>query len=595
MPTTLAQSSSVGNDQSSDMKIDSKPAALSFKLPQAGQQEIRPPLTPATEVDLQKSCAILVQSTGYSRSFKNAVNSTAMMSSQRRGNGTMPVTRSHGRTPSKAGSRTPVGRVAKPGGGSGGHRRGGSSTAGYAKTSASSKYVPPRRPAPEKALPVARRVKMKNEDKGVEEEEVVKERAGSETRSIEKNSKVMMDKERKSSDGSSMEDASRTEKNKMGVKKLVTAMTGYIRPHDSSSQLEAQSSPISNAEDSSCSPSREKSTIAGTLQVKSSRRRDGTTYVEALPEHLHTKAGSDEERRHGELKRSVSKRLGYAMKEYVKPPHVDRFTPEPLHTASTTSSKEEQKKADQKKHRVTKAMREYVRPSPIDISHAAIAEEGASQAPKPEKTPKSAKSQPAVSEKPTSPITKDTQKPSPTTTTDPQKSPIDATLSKPPQANSHGHHNPFRLIHNYVKPSRTDPALTLQTNIPQAPTHFSPVLPSERKPLTPQNSQPSMPYVPPKIRPRGQTIPSENTALSMDTVVPTLPPVPRQGPIFGGGYPVKQQQQDASLGVPTSPKDKENRGPVSPGFFGRNPAGGGFRIHFSHFLNKQRGDGHITT
>lgn len=532
------------------MKLSSPPAALSFKLPNTDHQELRPPLTPSTEVDLQKSCAKLVQSAGYSRSFPTNSTNT---NTQRRVNGTIPVIRNHARTPSKNGNKTAAA----------GHRRGGP-TVRYEKTVAS-RYVPPRRPAPEKALPVARRVKVKKEEGSEEEKEGTVDEV--ENLYIERRS---TEKETKSSDGSSVEEA----KSKKGVKKLVNVMTGYIRSHD----ISPHSSLAASTEGS---PSREKSNQWETLQVKSSKRKDGTTYIEALPEHLHTKtSGSDEDRKNTELKRNISKRLGHAMKEYVKPPHVDRFTPEPLHGVSTASPKEDSKKAEQKKYRVTKAMREYVKPSPIDITISE--EEPPSQTSKPgnEKTPKSTKPSPII-EKPTSPAL---------TAKDLQKSSTEPTPSKPATTNSHSHHNPFRLLHDYVKPSMTD-LPPLQTNIPQASTHLSPILPSERRPLTPQRSQPSMHYVPPKIRPRGKTLPSDDNKPSPDPTSPNIPSTTtRQGPIFGGGYPVKQDLLTTT--TPVGGKDKENRGPVPPGFFGRNPGGSGFRIHFSNFLNKQRSDGY---
>ncbi|KAF3123358.1 hypothetical protein TWF569_001731 [Orbilia oligospora] len=605
-------------DISPTMKLttSSPPTALSFKTqdPNSNTQELRPPLTPATEVDLQKSCAILVQSTGYSRSFKDAINSSASKytttttTTQRRGNGTIPVVRSHNRASSKSGSRTPVGRVVKTGSSSNsaGHRRNGS-TVRYEKTS-TSKYVPPRRPAPEKALPVARRVKVKREGIGGSEEEgssssmVVKGKG-----QLENREKKSMDtiKEAKSSDGSSVEETrtATTEKNKkVGVKKLVNVMTGYIRQHEASSQpaMESQSSPSMSNE---VSPLKEKSNPWESLQVKSSKRKDGTTYIEAIPEHLQTKTSSDEEGKHTGLKRSVSKRLGNAVKEYVKPPHVDRFTPEPLHPISPISKEESKKTEQQKKYRVTKAMREYVRPSPTDISNVTIEEEeqnSSSQTSKPERTSKSIPAKPPSSvEKSTSPtlatMTKDK---------DLQKASTEPTSSKQATANNHSHHNPFRLLHEYVKPSMTEPP-TLQTNIPQAPIHLSPILPSERKPLTTQRSQPSMPYVPPKIRPRGKTLPLDDNPLSPKPTSPSNPSTvadaaaaaaaTRQGPIFGGGYPAKQDIIATTTTTTTSTagsKDKENRGPISPGFFGRNPGGSGFRIHFSHFLNKQRSDGY---
>ncbi|KAK6343046.1 hypothetical protein TWF718_008423 [Orbilia javanica] len=570
MPTAPAHSSSIGKDQSSDMKpANSKPAALSFKILEPGQQEIRPPLTPATEVDLQKSCAILVQSTRYSRSFKDAVNSTSATAttSQRRSSGTVPVVRSHGRTPSKSGSKTPVGRVVKSS--AAGSRRNGSTVKYDRALMSSSNYVPPRRPAPEKVLPVARRVKMKKEDGGSEEEKEVAVFRGKrevESRHIERKP---AEKEMKSSDGSSLDEA----KNKKGVKKLVNVMTGYIRPHDVAPQTttESQSSPAS----SEVSPSKEKPSPWETLQTKPSKRKNEVTFVEALPEQVPTKSGSDEEKKNTGLKRNISKRLGHAVKDYVKPPHIDRFTPEPLHSVSS-ASKEEQKKAEQKKHRVTKAMREYVKPSPLDAPSAMIEEKEPVQSAKTEKTVKSAKPLPIV-EKPTSPTTKDLRKASP-----------EPAPSKPAASNGHSHHNPFRLLHEYVKPSMTDPPV-LRTNVPQASASLSPVLPSERRPLTPRGSQPSMPYVPPKIRPRGKTPTSDDDKASPDQTAPTSPSITtRQGPIFGGGYPVKQDV----LTTTAAPRDEENRGPVSPGFFGRNPGGSGFRIHFSHFLHKQRGDGY---
>ncbi|EGX49417.1 hypothetical protein AOL_s00078g450 [Orbilia oligospora ATCC 24927] len=617
------------------LTTSSPPTALSFKTQDPNSnniQELVPPLTPATEVDLQKSCARLVQSTGYSRSFKDAINSSAsknatttMTTTQRRGNGTIPVVRSYNRaaassSSSKSGSRTPVGRVVKTGSSSSsaGHRRNGS-TVRYEKTS-TSKYVPPRRPAPEKALPVARRVRVKREDIGGSEEEgsssstVVKEKG-----QLENREKKSMDtiKEAKSSDGSSVEETrtATTEKNKkVGVKKLVNVMTGYIRQHEASSQpaMESQSSPSMSNE---VSPLKEKSNPWESLQIKSSKRKDGTTYIEAIPEHLQTKTSSDEEGKHTGLKRSVSKRLGNAVKEYVKPPHVDRFTPEPLHPISPTSKEESKKTEQQKKYRVTKAMREYVRPSPTDISNVTIEEEGqppSSQTSKPERTSKYIPAKPpSPVEKPTSPTlttTKDKKPTSPTIATtkdkDLQKASTESTTSKQPTANNHSHHNPFRLLHDYVKPSMTE-LPTLQTNIPQAPTHLSPILPSERKPLTTQRSQPSMPYVPPKIRPRGKTLPLDDNPLSPKPTSPNNPSTvaaaaaaaTRQGPIFGGGYPAKQDIIATTTTTTTTTstagsKDKENRGPISPGFFGRNPGGSGFRIHFSHFLNKQRSDGY---
>ncbi|KAK6505750.1 hypothetical protein TWF481_007642 [Arthrobotrys musiformis] len=573
MPTTLAHSSSIGNDRSKSDLDTSKPAALSFKILEAGQQEIRPPLTPATEVDLQKSCAILVQSTGYSRSLKDA-SSSSNTTAQRRGNGTIPVRSTHGRTQSRSrGSRTPVGRVAKAS--AVGHRRNGSLTAtGKHEKASVSGYVPPRRPAPEKVLPVARRVKMKK-DAIPEEEEKESEMNESESQDIEKRSKSVEAKS--SSDGMVIEEA-RVEKNKKGVKKLVNVMTGYIRPHDTAS---SQSPPTASNE---VSPSRERTNPWEALQVKSSRRKDGANYVEALPEHLHTKPTSDEEKKNGELKRSVSKRLGNAVKEYVKPPHIDRFTPEPLPTAPA-SSKEEARKGEQKKHRAAKTMREYVRPSSTEISNATIEEEDPAQASKPQRTPKSptrpprsAKSlpAPATTEKKNHPIARDIQKAS-----------TETTPPKPATSGGHGHHNPFRLIHDYVKPSMTDP-LTLQTNTLQASSHLSPASPSERRPLTQHALQPSAPYIPPKIRPRGKTLPLGDNTLSPDAAASGIPPPTRQGPIFGGGYPVKQDL----LTTEATAKDKENRGPVSPGFFGRSPGVGGFRIHFSHFLHKQRSDGY---
>ncbi|KAK6504363.1 hypothetical protein TWF506_002564 [Arthrobotrys conoides] len=604
MPTTLAHSSFNGRDQScSDGNVDkiptptmklttSPPTALSFKIPPDQFQntdQLRPPLTPATEVDLQKSCAILVQSTGYSSSSKKSKT----RSSQRRGNGTIPVVRSHTRTTSKSGGRTPVGRVVRAGsaaaatasGSTAGRGRNGS-TIRYEKALTSS-YVPPRRPAPEKALPVARRavVKPNKENGGVEEEEntVIKEKKS-----------VDVIKEVKSSDGSSAEDqpARTTDKNKkVGVKKLVNVMTGYIRPHESSSQTVTElqtSSSVSNE----VSPSKEKSNPWESLQIKSLKKKDGIANIEAanVPEQLHTKTSSDEEGKHGGLKRSVSKRLGNAVKEYVKPPHVDRFTPEPLHTVSPPSKEELKKAEQQKKYRVTKAMREYVKPSPNDISNITIKEEEQpSQTSKPEKTLKSISTKPLPAiEKPTSPTL------ATSTTKDPQKTSTEPPPSKQPGNNNHSHHNPFRLLHDYVKPSMTDPP-TLQTNIPQVSTHLSPILPSERKPLTTQRSQPSMPYVPPKIRPRGKTLPLDDSPLSPKPTSSNIPSTAtRQGPIFGGGYPAKSDLLSTTTATTTTTaasKDKENRGPASPGFFGRNPGGSGFRIHFSHFLNKQRSDG----
>ncbi|KAF3196518.1 hypothetical protein TWF679_005065 [Orbilia oligospora] len=604
------------------LTTSSPPTALSFKIPDPysnTQEQLRPPLTPATEVDLQKSCAILVQSTGYSRSFKDAINSSAsknatMTTTQRRGGGTIPVvSRSHNRASSKSGSRTPVGRVVKAGSSSSSaaHRRNGS-TVRYEKTS-TSKYVPPRRPAPEKALPVARRVKVKRDDMGGSEGEGSSSTVVKEKGQFENREKKSMDtiKEAKSSDGSSVEEtrtvaaaaAATIEKNKkVGVKKLVNVMTGYIRPHEASSQpaVESQSSPSMSNE---VSPLKEKSNPWESLQVKSSKKKDGTAYIEAIPEHLQTKTSSDEEGKHTGLKRSVSKRLGNAVKEYVKPPHVDRFTPEPLHPISPTSKEESKKTEQQKKYRVTKAMREYVRPSPTDISNVTIKEEeqhSSSQTSKPERTSKYIPAKPpSPVEKPTSPIL--------TTTKDKdlQKASTEPTSSKQTTANNHSHHNPFRLLHDYVKPSMTE-SPALQTNIPQVPTHLSPILPSERKPLTTQRSQPSMPYVPPKIRPRGKTLPLDDNSLSPkptsannpSTVAAAAAAATRQGPIFGGGYPAKQDIIATTTTTTTTTtstagsKDKENRGPISPGFFGRNPGGSGFRIHFSHFLNKQRSDGY---
>ncbi|KAF3169952.1 hypothetical protein TWF788_010354 [Orbilia oligospora] len=603
------------------LTTSSPPTALSFKIPDPysnTQEQLRPPLTPATEVDLQKSCAILVQSTGYSRSFKDAINSSAsknatMTTTQRRGGGTIPVvSRSHNRASSKSGSRTPVGRVVKAGSSSSSaaHRRNGS-TVRYEKTS-TSKYVPPRRPAPEKALPVARRVKVKRDDMGGSEGEGSSSTVVKEKGQFENREKKSMDtiKEAKSSDGSSVEETrtiaaatATIEKNKkVGVKKLVNVMTGYIRPHEASSQpaVESQSSPSMSNE---VSPLKEKSNPWESLQVKSLKRKDGTAYIEAIPEHLQTKTSSDEEGKHTGLKRSVSKRLGNAVKEYVKPPHVDRFTPEPLHPISPTSKEESKKTEQQKKYRVTKAMREYVRPSPTDISNVTIKEEeqhSSSQTSKPERTSK------YIPAKPPSPVEKPT---SPTLTTtkdkDLQKASTEPTSSKQTTANNHSHHNPFRLLHDYVKPSMTE-SPALQTNIPQVPTHLSPILPSERKPLTTQRSQPSMPYVPPKIRPRGKTLPLDDNSLSPkptsannpSTVAAAATAATRQGPIFGGGYPAKQDIIATTTTTTTTTtstagsKDKENRGPISPGFFGRNPGGSGFRIHFSHFLNKQRSDGY---
>ncbi|EWC44530.1 hypothetical protein DRE_06702 [Drechslerella stenobrocha 248] len=530
----------------------SRPGALSFKVPDANRQEIRPPLTPATEVDLQKSCAILVQSTSYSRSFRDAANSTYA-----RHKGALPARSgppsARRKTPSKSGNRTPVGRVSKA------HRRAASNVR-FEKT-ATSQYVPPRRPAPAKALPATK--KPRNERKSRLENH--NEAQDSESPTEAKVDRPLSPKQRpldtkkpleaKPTDTSSGEE---TEKNRKGVKKLVVnmhhAVTGYIRPIDlvsSPLSAESQSSPIRHDRLSSESPDKPKP-ANGDLKVRSSRRKDGTTYVEALPEYLHSsKSSSEEDRKPGEAKpSSVSKRLGHAMKEYVKPPYVDRFTPEPLSTA--TSSNHPRRATDSKKHSgVTKVVKEYVKPSlPLDIA-SAIAMDVDPLPAKSEKSPKAAKKDKSPVERAAPSI------------------PAELPAQKPKSTGTAGHHNPFRKIQDYVKPAAQQQPVTLSS-------------PPARKPSTAESSQPSKPYVPPKIRLRGDSLPSSISPLatSNTTGAPNRP-----GPIFGGGYPVKQE-------VSVANKDKENRGPVSPGFFGRNPTGSGFRIHFSHLLHKQRGDGY---
>ncbi|EPS42456.1 hypothetical protein H072_3626 [Dactylellina haptotyla CBS 200.50] len=557
------------------MKLDSsKPGALSFKVLEAGQEEIRPPLTPATEVDLQKSCAILVQSTGYSKSFSQAVGSTQRRPHARQ-EGAVPV-RSHNRTPSKSGNRTPVGRVSKS------HRRTGSAVR-FEKTS-TSKYVPPRRPAPEKSVPVARHGKKNRDEKKLPKEDELKipeEREPNKRVEMELAApleKKSTEKERKSSDVHSGEES---EKNRKGVKKLVVAVTGYLRPQDTtSSPPSAESEPSPDRKDKvpqelspTVSTEKTKRTTEPT-RTRPSRRIETTTYVEAYPEHLN-KSGSDEEKKTADphMKRSVSKRLGHAMKDYVKPPYVDRFTPEPL---NTSTSKEELRKPEKKRTTNKPPTKLQAKPSPIDVSTINVIEEEEPSA-KPTKTPKSAKSLPErLPKTEKSPI----ERPSPD-----KEIPKSTTEAKTKTSGTNGHHNPFRLLHNYVKPSMAESLPPLQTNLPQGTANLSPPLPSERRPLTPQKSQPSMTYVPPKIRPRGKTLPGSEVPTSNDTSTASAPT--RQGPIFGGGYPVKQEAS-----VALSPKDKENRGPSSPGFFGRNANGSGFRIHFSHFLHKQRGDGY---
>ncbi|KAF3910888.1 hypothetical protein ABW20_dc0107514 [Dactylellina cionopaga] len=561
------------------MKLDSsKPGALSFKVLEAGQEEIRPPLTPATEVDLQKSCAILVQSTGYSKSFRDAVNSTHQRAHARQ-NGTVPI-RSHNRTPSKAGTRTPVGRVGKS------HRRSGSSARYEKAPTSTSKYVPPRRPAPERAVPVTRhgrKVAKEEETGGPEDDQVVK---APKLKKVEEEQVAPVDrksseKERKSTDGSgSGEEA---EKNRKGVKKLVVnmhhAVTGYLRPHDlvtspAPPTTEVQISPTATRNDrtsTEASPTVKNAKPAvESLKIKASTRKDGTTYVEAMPEFFHATKTSSEDEKNTDMKRSVSKRLGHVVKEYVRPPHVDRFTPERL---TTSTSKEELKKSEQKKHRVTKAMKEYVKPLPLDISEINEIEEALSPV-KSEKTPKSAG---IPAEKPPKREKSPIEHPAPNKEL---PKPPTEPVTKPKLPGANGHHNPFRMLHDYVKPSMvvepTPPVI--QTSPTQAPS-LPPILPSERRPLAPQTLQPVAPYVPPKIRPRGKTLPS-----SEDPPPIEFAPSPsiRAGPVFGGGYPAKNYES----------KDKENKGPVSPGFFGRNPGGSGFRIHFSHFLHKQRSDGY---
>ncbi|KAK6336168.1 hypothetical protein TWF696_001732 [Orbilia brochopaga] len=543
------------------MKLDSRPGVLSFKVLDAGQQEIRPPLTPATEVDLQKSCAILVQSTAYSRSFKDATHKATA-----RHNGAIPV-RGGGppsaqrRTPSKSGARTPVGRVSKA------HRRAASSVK-FEKT-ATSKYVPPRRPAPEKTLPSAAsrharkvkdekkkppmdRVDEAQETKPSSEQPTAGERSPSRRKSLD----IKKSLDIRSADNSS--GGEDTEKNRTGVKKLVVnmhhAVTGYIRPLDlvtSPQATESQSSPTRTDRSSSeQSTSTEKARPVGeALKVRSSRRRDGTTYVEALPEYMHTKSSLDEDRRSSDPITSVSKRLGHAVKDYVKPPYVDRFTPEPL------AASDAPRRTMSRKHSVAKAMREYVRPSPGDPATAMDVDVSPTRA---DKIPKHSNSKREKSPTVRISPSKDLQKPS--------SSLPAAIAAKTKPAATSAHHNPFRKIHDYVKP----------VTVTQQPVTVSPTSTSERRPLTPQSSQPSLAYVPPKIRPRGKTIPSSDSPSASDSS--------RSGPIFGGGYPVKSDDS----------KDKENanRGPASPGFFGRNPGGSGFRIHFSHLLHKQRSDGY---
>ncbi|KAJ6257523.1 hypothetical protein Dda_7308 [Drechslerella dactyloides] len=559
------------------MKLDSRPGVLSFKVLDAGQQEIRPPLTPATEVDLQKSCAILVQSTTYSRSFRDATHKATA-----RHNGAVAVRGGGGppsaqrRTPSKSGARTPVGRVSKA------HRRA-SSNVRFEKT-ATSKYVPPRRPAPEKTLPAtagwhARKVKDEKKKPPMDSLDETQETKPASDPPVSAAATTAVAPERsprrksldikksldiRSSDNSS--GGEDTEKSRIGVKKLVVnmhhAVTGYIRPVDlvtSPQAAESQSSPTRNNRSSSEQPaSAEKSKHTGeALKVRASRRRDGTTYVEALPEFMH--ATLDEERRSYDPKTSVSKRLGHAVKGYVKPPYVDRFTPQPLPPSSVP------RRTESKKYKVTRAMKEYVRPSPVDVATTAMdVDISPVRVEKPLK-PSNSKREKPPADRPSPP--KESPKPSPTQAVAAPK----AKLTAAPTT----HHNPFRKIHDYVKPATVAAAAATEQPVVARSTSKS-----GRRPLTPQSSQPpSLSYVPPKIRPRGNTLPSSDPPSSSDA--PSRP-----GPIFGGGYPVKT---DDGAG-----KDKENanRGPASPGFFGRNPGGSGFRIHFSHLLHKQRSDGY---
>ncbi|KAK6533636.1 hypothetical protein TWF694_002571 [Orbilia ellipsospora] len=578
------------------MKLESsKPGALSFKVPETGQEEIRPPLTPATEVDLQKSCAILVQSAGYSKSFSKTVSSTttttttAQRKAHTRQDGTVPV-RIHNRKSSKSGNRTPVARAVSKG-----HKRTASAVR-FEKTSTSN-YVPPRRPAPEKYVSAAKHRRKGKDEKKVEEDVAVQEAArdinGTSKQESDKASSTHVerlsaekDRDRKSSEGTASEEDG---KNPRGMKKLVVnmqqAMTGYKRPQENNNPASPQSaeeslSPLGRGDKSQGSPiaPTEQAKLALETKIKSSKRKDGTTYVEALPEYLHKK-NSDEDmsKKPGEVKRSVSKRLGHSIKEYVKPPQVDRFTPEPLRPST---SKDDLKKAENKRRSVAKSMKEYVRPAPLDTSISAIKEEEQEPSPaKSDKTIKSAKSHeklPKDEKSPAEPLplppVKDTPKP-----------PAEPKL-RHTSPSSHHNHNPFRMIHDYVKPTMVvEPAPTIQTSVPPTGSLLSPQSIGERKPLAPQRSQPSMSYVPPKIRPRGKTLPGSE-APSEDNTAPAMPT--RHGPIFGGGYPVKQEGTLA----PTS--NKENRSPVSPGFFGRNANGSGFRIHFSHFLHKQRSDGY---
>ncbi|KAF3940402.1 hypothetical protein ABW19_dt0203418 [Dactylella cylindrospora] len=594
------------------MKLDtSKPAALSFKVPEVGHEEIRPPLTPATEVDLQKSCAILVQSTTYSKSFRDAAIKTQRAHAKRAGALPVPESpRTRTRTPSRTPNRTPggTGRVSK------GHHRKTSSRVKFEKT-VTSEYVPPRRPAPAKALPPARhgknRLRLDNKDKTQSdteswEEDVKEVKAPDQTE--RKSSDARKSMEVKFAENASGEE---TEKNRKGVKKLVVnmhhAVTGYIRPVDLVSPSGSSAPPlrrktsvkstdtsiatviVATEVDSKTSSKDKKPSSAevspikesakseeDNVKVKSSKKKDGVTYVEAIPEHLHAQGqatGSEDERRTSDEKgRSVSRMIGHAVKGYVKPPYVDRFTPEPL------SAPKDEAKKETKKHRgVSKAVKDYVKPTPIDpIEANKIQEE-----PSPTKTEKTPKVKPPTK---TPTIEKPKERGS-TERPDSGKELKKAVTEPSPKLKSPVSHNPLRLLQDYVKPSMSESALPpIQTNVSTAPTHLSPVSATEleRRPLTPQTSLPSMSYVPPKVRPRGKTLPSSD-AFSETEAAQNANTSSRSGPIFGGGYPAKQDSAN---------KDKENRGPISPGFFGRNPGGHGFRIHFSHLLHKQRSDGY---